>query len=100
MPTKILAIDQGTTSTRAILFDERLDILAVEQQEFAQYYPHSGWVEHDPEDLWNSTIAVVKGVLAKTGTRAEHTIHFCAHPQSGAWPRPENPLVRHSHHRP
>ena len=51
MPTKILAIDQGTTSTRAILFDERLDILAIEQQEFAQYYPHSGWVEHDPEDL-------------------------------------------------
>jgi glycerol kinase len=72
MPTKILAIDQGTTSTRAILFDERLDVVAVEQQEFPQYYPHPGWVEHDPEDLWNSTIAVVKGVLAKTGTRAEH----------------------------
>src|SRR6266550_1726946 len=70
MPTKILAIDQGTTSTRAILFDERLDIIAIEQQEFAQYYPHPGWVEHDPEDLWNSTVAVVKGVLAKTGTRA------------------------------
>jgi glycerol kinase len=72
MPTKILAIDQGTTSTRAILFDERLDIIAIEQQEFAQYYPHPGWVEHDPEDLWNSVIAVVKGVLAKTGTRADH----------------------------
>src|SRR5216684_3053735 len=72
MPTKILAIDQGTTSTRAILFDERLDIIAIEQQEFPQYYPHSGWVEHDPEDLWNSTIAVVKGVFAKTGTTADH----------------------------
>src|SRR6266700_1842256 len=72
MPTKILAIDQGTTSTRAILFDERLDIIAIEQQEFPQYYPHSGWVEHDPEDLWNSTIAVVKGVFAKTGTSADH----------------------------
>ena len=70
MPTKILAIDQGTTSTRAILFDERLDIIAVERQEFPQYYPHPGWVEHDPEDLWNSTVAVVKGVLAKTGTSA------------------------------
>ena len=70
MPTKILAIDQGTTSTRAILFDERLNIIAVEQQEFPQYYPHPGWVEHDPEDLWNSTVAVVKGVLAKTGTSA------------------------------
>jgi len=72
MPTKILAIDQGTTSTRAILFDERHDIVAIEQQEFAQYYPQSGWVEHDPEDLWNSTIAVVKGVFAKTGTTADH----------------------------
>jgi glycerol kinase len=72
MPTKILAIDQGTTSTRAILFDERLDVVAVEQQEFPQYYPHPGWVEHDPEDLWNSVIAVVKGVLAKTGTAANH----------------------------
>jgi hypothetical protein len=46
MPTKILPIDQGTTSTRAILFDERLDIIAIEQQEFSQYYLHSGWVEH------------------------------------------------------
>jgi glycerol kinase len=72
MPTKILAIDQGTTSTRAILFDERLDVIAVEQQEFPQYYPQPGWVEHDPEDLWNSTLAVVRGVLAKTGTRASH----------------------------
>jgi hypothetical protein len=72
MPTKILAIDQGTTSTRAILFDERLDVIAIEQQEFPQYYPHSGWVEHDPEDLWNSTVAVVKGVFAKTGTTAAH----------------------------
>jgi glycerol kinase len=72
MPTKILAIDQGTTSTRAILFDERLDVIAVEQQEFPQYYPQPGWVEHDPEDLWNSTLAVARGVLAKTGTRASH----------------------------
>src|SRR5262245_30951933 len=70
MPTKLLAIDQGTTSTRAILFNERLEVLAIEQQEFSQYYPHPGWVEHDPEDLWNSTVAVVKGVLAKTGTSA------------------------------
>src|SRR5256885_7270714 len=45
MPAKILAIDQGTTSTRAILFDERLDIIAIEQQQIPQYYPHPGWVE-------------------------------------------------------
>ena len=59
----------GTTSTRAILFGERLNIIAVERQEFPQYYPQPGWVEHDPEDLRNSTIAVVKGVLAKTRSR-------------------------------
>lgn len=70
MNTKLLAIDQGTSSTRAILFDECLNVVAVEQQEFPQFYPHSGWVEHDPEDLWNSTVATVKTVLANSGTSA------------------------------
>ena len=70
MTARLLAIDQGTSSTRAIVFDEELNIVAVEQREFPQLYPRSGWVEHDPEDLWNTTIAAVTGVLAKTGTRA------------------------------
>jgi glycerol kinase len=70
MPTKLLAIDQGTTSTRAILFDQRLRIIDTVQQEFPQHFPQSGWVEHDPEDLWQSTLATVRGVLAKTGTQA------------------------------
>ncbi len=70
MTSKLLAIDQGTTSTRAILFDDKLAILAAEQQEFPQLYPQSGWVEHDPEDLWNTTVATVRGVLRKTGTQA------------------------------
>jgi glycerol kinase len=65
----LLAIDQGTTSTRALLFDRDLRVIAIEQQEFAQHYPRAGWVEHDPEDLWDSTVAVVRGVLAKTGTQ-------------------------------
>jgi glycerol kinase len=69
MPAKLLAIDQGTSSTRAIIFDGSLRIMGVEQQEFPQHYPRPGWVEHDPEDIWNSTVAVVKRVLAKTGTR-------------------------------
>ena len=70
MTTNLLAIDQGTTSTRAILFDRDLTVLAIEQQEFPQHYPRAGWVEHDPEDLWRSTVAVVSGVLARSGTRA------------------------------
>ena len=54
----ILAIDQGTTSTRAIIFDQRLQPLATAQEEFAQHFPQSGWVEHDPEDLWLTTVAM------------------------------------------
>ena len=54
----ILAIDQGTTSTRAIIFDQKLQPLAVAQEEFAQHFPQSGWVEHDPEDLWLTTVAM------------------------------------------
>ena len=56
MPTYVLAIDQGTTSSRAILFREDLDGRRLAQKEFAQHFPASGWVEHEPEDLW-STIA-------------------------------------------
>lgn len=54
----ILAIDQGTTSSRAIVFDASGNIKATAQQEFKQIYPQSGWVEHDPEDIWSTTLAV------------------------------------------
>jgi len=70
MTTRLLAIDQGTTSTRAIVFDQSLGVIGVAQQEFPQHFPRSGWVEHDPEDLWSSTVAVVKAVLDQTRTRA------------------------------
>jgi glycerol kinase len=64
-PTQqVLAIDQGTTSTRAIVFDERARALATARREFAQHYPASGWVEHDPEDIWRDTLATVREVLA------------------------------------
>ena len=61
----ILSIDQGTTSTRAIVFSPDSRILAVAQQEFTQHYPQDGWVEHDPEDIWNSTLSVCKKALAE-----------------------------------
>ena len=61
----ILAIDQGTTSTRVIVFNQRLQPLAVAQEEFPQYFPESGWVEHDPEDLWSSTTAMCRLALER-----------------------------------
>lgn len=61
----ILAVDQGTTSSRAIVFDTTGQVVSVAQQEFAQHYPNSGWVEHDPEDLWQSTLAVCRDACAQ-----------------------------------
>ncbi len=66
----ILAIDQGTTSSRAIVFDRAGNIVAVAQKEFAQIYPDDGWVEHDPEEIWQTTLDVSRDVFAiaeKTG---------------------------------
>jgi glycerol kinase len=63
----VLAIDQGTTSSRAMLFRDDLSVAAVAQQEFPQHFPASGWVEHDPEDIWNSTVATCRDALKKAG---------------------------------
>ncbi len=60
----ILAIDQGTTSSRAIVFDGRMKVAGVGQKEFKQHYPASGWVEHDPEEIWSSVVATCKEALA------------------------------------
>jgi len=62
--TYILAIDQGTTSTRAILFDDQMQVAGSAQQEFPQHFPQAGWVEHDPEDLWTTTIETCRRVMA------------------------------------
>lgn len=61
----VLAIDQGTTSSRAILFNKNGEPVAIEQQEFKQYFPHSGWVEHDANEIWASVLAVIVGVIEK-----------------------------------
>jgi glycerol kinase len=66
----LLAIDQGTTSTRAILFDAALAPVASAQQELRQIYPAPGNVEHDPEEIWATTVATVRGVMAKSKVRA------------------------------
>jgi glycerol kinase len=66
----LLAIDQGTTSTRAILFDAALTPVASAQQELRQIYPAPGWVEHDPEDIWSATVATARAALAQAGAGA------------------------------
>jgi glycerol kinase len=63
----VLAIDQGTTSSRAILFDPAIRIAAVAQEEFAQHYPFSGWVEHDPVDLWSTTAGTCREAIERAG---------------------------------
>src|SRR6202140_5904203 len=66
----LLAIDQGTTSTRAILFDAALTPIAAAQQELRQIYPAPGWVEHDPEEIWSATVATARAALAQAGAGA------------------------------
>ena len=63
MSGHILAIDQGTTSIRAIVFDPRMKVAGIGQQEFTQHYPASGWVEHDPEEIWQSVLATCREAL-------------------------------------
>ncbi|HAF38310.1 glycerol kinase GlpK [Pseudomonadales bacterium] len=71
MPHYILAIDQGTTSSRAMVFDEDSQIVGVGQEEFPQYFPKDGWVEHDPEEIWQSVLQVVDRALGSADLRAD-----------------------------
>jgi glycerol kinase len=70
LPDYLLAIDQGTTSTRAIVFDAALAPVATAQREFTQFYPAPGEVEHDPEEIWSATEATVRDALARAGAGA------------------------------
>ena len=63
----VLVIDQGTTSTRAIVFGPGGEPLSMAQQEFPQIYPHPGWIEHDPEDLWRTTVATAREAIERAG---------------------------------
>ncbi|MEZ5777341.1 MAG: glycerol kinase GlpK [Paracoccaceae bacterium] len=68
--TFVLAIDQGTTSSRAIVFDASMKVLAAAQEEFAQHFPASGWVEHDPEDIWSTVLGTSRLAIDKAGIPA------------------------------
>lgn len=66
----ILALDQGTTSSRAMVFDKAGKVISVAQKEFTQYYPQPGWVEHDPEEIWNSQLSVARAALDQKNINA------------------------------
>src|SRR5262245_17002000 len=65
--SRILAIDQGTTSTRAVVFGATGEPLATAQRPLPQIYPANGWVEHDPEEIWHAAVPVAREVMTKTG---------------------------------
>ena len=71
MANHILAIDQGTTSSRAIVFNQRLEIAGVAQREFTQFFPQSGWVEHDALEIWDATVATCRQALSRAGLSAK-----------------------------
>src|SRR5512138_1441406 len=68
----ILSLDQGTTSSRAIIFDQRGMIVSVAQKEFTQFFPQPGWVEHDPLEIWSSQISVATEAVVKAGITPEN----------------------------
>src|SRR6185295_15660504 len=70
MPKFVAAIDQGTTSTRCIIFDHAGSLVAVDQKEHRQIYPQPGWVEHDPIEIWENTKSVIHGALQKSGVQS------------------------------
>jgi glycerol kinase len=70
----ILSIDQGTTSSRALLFDQQGRVAFTAQEEFTQHFPNDGWVEHDPEEIWDTTVRVVKDVLSKIDNDSDEVL--------------------------
>src|ERR1700712_2596247 len=70
MPSHILVIDQGTTSTRSIVFDQALTPIASAQEEFPQIYPRPGWVEHNPETLWATSLGTARSAMQEAGLQA------------------------------
>ena len=71
MAKYIMALDAGTTSNRCILFNEKGEMCSVAQKEFTQHYPHPGWVEHDPNEIWTTQYLVAQEAMIRAGATAE-----------------------------
>ena len=67
----IMSLDQGTTSSRCLIFDENGNVVSMSQKEFTQIFPRPGWVEHDPMEIWQTTVEVSRDALHKSGLSAE-----------------------------
>ena len=74
MKKYIMALDQGTTSSRCILFDKSGNICSIAQKEFAQIYPKAGWVEHNPLEIWSSQLSVAVEAMGKIGASADDIV--------------------------
>ena len=72
MPELVGALDQGTTSTRFMVFDREGAVVSVDQREHEQIFPRPGWVEHDPFEIWSNSRAVIEGALTAAGLKASH----------------------------
>ena len=70
----ILALDQGTTSSRSIVYDEFLQPVASAQREFTQYFPQPGWVEHDASEIWDSIVSTAREVVTKAGIKPQDIV--------------------------
>ena len=72
MKKYILSLDQGTTSSRAIVFDKQGSIVSIAQKEFTQYFPQPGWVEHDPNEIWSTQVGVAAEAITKEGLTSQN----------------------------
>ena len=70
----IISIDQGTTSSRVVLFDTKGNVNFISQYEFKQYFPKNGWVEHDPNEIWSTTLKALKEVIKKASKMRGHIL--------------------------
>ena len=82
----ILSIDQGTTSSRGVIFDKSYEIVSIGQREFTQFFPNSGWVEHDPEEIWMSTLESCRNAIKES--KIDLTKLYAADP-----PAPSKPAM-------
>src|SRR4051794_28448849 len=71
-PQNILALDQGTTSTRALIFDAEGEVVSIAQRPLTQFYPEPGWVNHDATEIWRSTLATARDALDAAGLHGQH----------------------------
>ena len=95
MPEYILSLDQGTTSSRAIIFDKKGNIVATAQKEFTQHFPQPGWVEHDANEIWSTQLGVATEAILKAGLTVQDVAAIGITISSATPSPPGNPRANH-----